>query len=103
MNFFLQRHQNLLENLIKENVEFIIIGGYAVIFHGYPRTTGDVDLWIKPDNANKPKIISVLEKMDIESTSLKEIETLDFTRYLMFSIWQEPEKVDFLTLIAGVK
>jgi len=57
MNFFLDRHQLLLKELLNAKVDFIIIGGYSVIYHGYRRTTGDVDIWIKPDNANKPKLL----------------------------------------------
>jgi len=53
MNIFLESHSNLLEKLIKANVEFLIIGGYAVNYYGYNRTTGDLDIWIKPDNFNK--------------------------------------------------
>lgn len=102
MNLFIEQHQKLLEAFVNEKVEFIVIGGYAVIFHGYPRTTGDADLWIKPDNSNKPKIIAALKQLNIEPSSLKEIETLDFTKHLVFTIWEEPAKVDFLTRISGV-
>jgi hypothetical protein len=49
MNIFLKEHYLLLEKLINARVEFIIVGGYAVNYHGYNRTTGDLDLWIKPD------------------------------------------------------
>ena len=55
MNLFIDIHQQWIKNLIAANVDFIIIGGYSVIFHGYKRTTGDVDIWLKPENANKEK------------------------------------------------
>jgi len=43
--------------LNKNNVRYIVVGGYAVNFHGYRRTTGDIDLWIKPDNGENKKAI----------------------------------------------
>ena len=48
MNLFSDNHQELIINLLKQEVDFIIIGSYSVIFHGYARTTGDVDIWLKP-------------------------------------------------------
>lgn len=44
-----------LQLLIKEKVEFLLIGGFAVAFHGYVRYTGDMDVWINatPENASK--------------------------------------------------
>jgi predicted nucleotidyltransferase len=103
MNLFIDRHQQLILNMLEAHVDFIIIGGYSVIYHGYKRTTGDMDIWLKPDNANKPKIISALEKCEIDKDSLKAIDELDLTGYVVFSMWEEPEKVDFITKINQVK
>jgi len=102
MNLFIKRHQDLLALLLQYQVEFIIIGGYSVIFHGYARTTGDVDLWLKPDNENRSKLIDALNSLDISSESLHQLSTLDFSKHLSFYIWEEPEKVDFLTYVNGV-
>jgi len=44
---------NILKTLITEGVEFMLIGGYAVNFHGYGRPTGDLDILLKPDHINK--------------------------------------------------
>ena len=61
MNLFIEEHQELIKNLLQAHVDFIIIGGYSVIFYGYRRATGDIDIWLKPDNENKRKVISVLK------------------------------------------
>lgn len=103
MNLFVDRHQQLLSSLLDHQVDFIIIGGYSVIYHGYNRTTGDVDIWLKPENENKEKLLPVLKEMGLSSESVEEIRSLDFTRHLVFSIWEEPEKVDFLTYISIIK
>ena len=39
----------LLEN---HHVAYILVGGYSVILHGYPRTTGDMDIWVRPNKEN---------------------------------------------------
>ena len=57
MSIFFEEHQRILALLIKHQVEFLLIGGYAVIFHGYSRTTGDMDIWLAPNNKNKQRLI----------------------------------------------
>jgi predicted nucleotidyltransferase len=99
MNLFIDKHQELITQLINNKVEFIIIGGYSVIFHGYKRTTGDVDIWLKPTNNNKKKLLKVLEMESIVEEDIKTVEDLNFEDHHVFSIWEEPEKVDFITRI----
>ena len=102
MNLFLDSHQELLIALLHHDVDFIIIGGYAVIFHGYHRTTGDMDIWLNPENDNKWKLIKALEVFGIEHHALQELATLDFQQHHVFHIGVEPEKIEFLTHINGV-
>ena len=103
MNIFSNTHQKLIKELTKAKVEFILIGGYAVIYYGYKRTTGDMDLWLKPTNENKMKLLPVLKKLKFNISDINHIETLDFTKHLTFHFWEEPERVDCLTMISGVK
>lgn len=48
--------RELLELLNKNEVEYLIVGGYAVIAHGYPRLTIDIDVWVKPSKENSKKL-----------------------------------------------
>jgi hypothetical protein len=102
MNIFLDKHLLLIQNLIKGDVSFILIGGYAVNFHGYNRTTGDMDLWVKPANENRDKMIKVLFEMGFNKDDLDTIGKMDFTKALAFNFWEIPYKVDVLTKVAGV-
>lgn len=102
MNIFIENHQLLLKSLIKHEVNFLLIGGYAVIYYGYKRTTGDMDLWIEPDNDNKLKLIEVLKEFEFNDEGIDHIKQLDFTKHLAFHFWEEPERVDCLTKISGV-
>ncbi|MBN1864511.1 MAG: hypothetical protein JW808_06385 [Victivallales bacterium] len=54
----------LLEALRDHSVEFVIIGGHAVCFHGYIRTTEDFDIIINPDDSNKEKLCHALFAMN---------------------------------------
>lgn len=89
MNIFTESHQELLKSLIKHQVNFLLIGGYAVIYYGYKRTTGDMDLWFEPSNENKLKIIEVPKEFDFDKDGIKHITQLDFTKHLAFHFWEE--------------
>ena len=99
MNLLLDLHRELIETLVRHDVGFIVIGGYAVIHHGYNRTTGDIDLWLRPDNANKEKLLQALKAFGIDDESLNDVRKLDFTQASFFKIGDEPERIDFLTRI----
>ncbi|MBC7695705.1 MAG: nucleotidyltransferase [Burkholderiales bacterium] len=102
MNIFIENHQLLLKSLIKHEVNFLLVGGYAVIYYGYKRTTGDMDLWIEPSNENKLKLIKVLKEFEFDDKGIEYINQLDFTKHLAFHFWEEPERVDCLTRISVV-
>lgn len=103
MNIFDEYTRNLLVELNKNHVEYIVVGGYAVNFHGYRRTTGDIDLWIKPDNtSNKDAIIKSLRNLKVEEVILNQLKTLDFSKPIVFIDGEEPFKIDFITYISGV-
>ena len=103
MNLFFEEHQEIFKELIEQNVDFMLIGGYAVIIHGYSRTTGDVDLWIKPTNGNKTKLITAFKNLNFESADIYELEKMNFEDHLVFSIGEEPLKIDFITKVNLVK
>ena len=66
MNIFEDDVTDFFTVLHKHQVSFILVGGLAVNYYGYTRATGDIDLWIKDDAANREKLVSVLKEMEIE-------------------------------------
>ena len=52
--------------LNKHEVDYLVIGGVAVIFHGYTRATGDLDFWYKPSLDNFHKIIKAFKEYGID-------------------------------------
>ncbi len=103
MNILVDEHRDFIFKLIDTGVEFILIGGYAVIFHGYGRTTDDMDLWLKPDNENKKKLIEVLRGENIEEENLKTVSEFDFNEINIFHIGSPPTRIDFLTKVPPLK
>lgn len=102
MNFTHPAHQEMVFALIDNQVEFLLIGGYAVIFHGYVRTTGDLDIWIRPNENNKRKLLDTFRKMEFDEESVQSLEKLDFGEVVVFHIGMVPERIDFLSKVQGL-
>lgn len=69
--------QGILEALVADGVEFLLIGGVAVGFHGYVRATKDVDVVPSPDPANLARLASVLRELGAEVEGAQEFEDVE--------------------------
>ena len=95
-----QDFQELLELLNNVDVKYMIVGGYALAFHGAPRYTGDIDIYIKPDRGNAELIIRALEKFGFGSLGLT-VE--DFTNPdNVVQLGVPPVRIDIMTSISGL-
>ena len=63
-------YKEMLSALCAENVEFILIGAYALAAHGFPRATLDMDVWVRPTPANAERICNVLARFGAPMTNL---------------------------------
>lgn len=102
MNLLLDSHREVLHSLIKHQVEFILVGGYAVNYYGYQRMTGDLDLWLAPDNGNKLRLLKALKELGFDEEGIDHISGWDFERMQLFSILERPFQVEFMTQISGL-
>jgi hypothetical protein len=102
MNIFNDFHRRFLIALLEHHVDFIVVGGLSVVFHGYIRTTGDMDLWIRPTNENKLKLLPVIAKYGLSTESIDLLQARDFTEMVAFHFNNPPEKIEFLTFISGL-
>lgn len=102
MDIMLPEHKDLLKLLLKHQVNFMLIGGYAVIFHGYERLTTDLDIWLKPDNENRDKLINALKDFEIGQESLAQLSNTNFEEISFFHFGQRPLRIDFLTKVSGI-
>ncbi len=87
--------------LEKERVEYLVVGGYAVAIHGFPRYTGDIDFFVALDSGNAEKPLRVFAAFGFGDMGLSEEDFLleDFE----VEIGREPRKIQVLTGIDGVK
>ena len=90
----------LLELLNAYNVEFVIVGGYALAFHGAPRYTGDLDVFVKPDESNAGKVLRALDDFGFRSMGF----TIDdFSKpSKVAQLGHPPVRIDIITSLSGV-
>jgi len=91
--------RNFLKLLNKYRVEYLLIGGYAVFYHGYPRATEDIDFWvaINPDNAQK--LVQVMQDFALSNATPE----LFLKEHQLTRIGFKPYRVKVLTTISGVQ
>jgi len=92
--------RDLLKLFNEHRVDYIIIGAYALAYHGVPRYTGDMDLLIHPDPSNAKSILDALNEFGFGSVGLTvdDFAVTDKVVQLGFA----PVRVDIITSITGV-
>jgi len=81
-------------------VQYLVVGGYAVALHGYPRYTKDIDIWIGRTQENSARMIFALEQFGFGSLDLHEQDFLEADTIIQ--IGYPPRRVDILTSLSGV-
>jgi len=77
---YIDHFLRVLEQFEKEHVEYILIGGFAVVLHGFPRLTQDIDVFIKPTESNVRKLKKALQSV-YDDDSINDIHFQDLERY----------------------
>jgi hypothetical protein len=86
--------------LNSHNVEYVVVGGHAVAFHGHPRFTGDIDFLIRTTPENVSRVLAVLSAFGFGNLGIGEQDLLERGRILQLG--QPPNRIDVLTAISGV-
>lgn len=89
-----------LKCLNDQQVEYLLIGGYAVNLHGYIRNTDDMDVWIAVNNANPQRIIRALDAYGFDVDGINEEVFADKRSIVRFG--ESPLKIEVVTTIGGV-
>ena len=93
--------RELLVLLEKHGVKYMVVGGFAVAAHGFPRYTKDLDVWLECSTENARRIITALDEFGFGSLDLA---TADFEMPdLVIQLGYEPNRVDLLTGLTGVR
>jgi hypothetical protein len=78
----------------------LIIGGYAVGYHGYPRATGDLDIWVAIERLNAEKLVSVLHEFGFDLPDVSPELFLEENKIVRMGL--PPVRIELVTTISGV-
>jgi len=92
--------KELLELFNVHKVKYLIVGGYALAYHGAPRYTGDIDIFVKPDTENALRILKALNAFGFGSAGLKEEDFKSPNKVIQLGY--PPVRIDIITTISGV-
>lgn len=92
--------KEFLQLLNSKKVEYLIVGGYAVGYHGFPRATGDLDIWISVCEENAAKMIEVLKEFGFDVSQIQ--KDLFMHEGKIIRIGVPPIRLEILTAIDGV-
>ena len=92
--------KDFLRLLHSEKVEYLLLGGYAVGLYGYPRTTGDLDVWIAAGDDDAAKVVEVLRKFGFSANTVK--PELFNRPDQIFRMGVPPMSIDIITVASGV-
>lgn len=83
----------------KNSLKYMLIGGYAVNFHGYNRNTNDMDVWLEPTNDNRNNFINTLLCMHYSEQEVAPLYKEDFSQPFKATIGAPDASIDFLTFV----
>lgn len=86
--------------LKRHEAEYMIVGGYAVGVYGYPRYTGDLDIWLNPTSSNAGRVLQVIADFGFTSFGITAEDLTKEGNVIQFG--QPPLRIDLLTAIDGV-
>ena len=92
--------KEFLKLLNAHQVEYLLIGGYAVGYHGYPRATADMDIWIALQPANAERIVAVLKEFGFDLPELS--PQLFLKEWQIIRLGVPPVRIELATTVSGV-
>lgn len=95
-----QDFKEFIQSLSDNHVRYLVIGGYAVALHGYPRYTKDIDIWIDMSPRNAARMVKALEQFGFGSLGL---QAADFViPDQIIQLGYPPNRIDLITTPPGV-
>jgi hypothetical protein len=95
-----QDFKEFVQSLNDNGVRYLVIGGYAVALHGYPRYTKDIDIWIEMTPENAAKMVAALEQFGFGSLGLQPADFLVPDQVI--ELGYPPSRIDLISTPPGV-
>jgi hypothetical protein len=99
-NIFNNDFREFILCLNKHEVDYILVGGYSVILHGYPRTTGDLDVWVNPIKENYNKLMVAFQEFGLPN--IPSDAFFDLIQYDVFGFGRPPVSIEILRNVKGL-
>jgi hypothetical protein len=101
MNIFNEDFKDFIVYLNQFEVEYIVVGGYAVIIRGYSRSTGDIDIWVNKTIENFRKLQKAILLFGLPKFAIKEIEFFS-DEIDVFTFGKPPYAIEIMTAVKGL-
>jgi hypothetical protein len=101
-NIFNDDFRDFLKSLNDHKVDYLLVGGYAVILHGYRRTTGDLDIWVDTTLENLHKLKRAFMQFGLHTSDLTEENFLKNKSIDVFSYGIPPVSIDLMKEVKGL-
>ncbi len=88
-----------IKALNKYNVDYVIVGAYALAFYGVPRATGDMDFWIRPERKNAANLVAALREFGFGELDVGEDDILSGK---IIQLGYPPVRIDMLSRLTGL-
>ncbi|MEM7111886.1 MAG: DUF6036 family nucleotidyltransferase [Chloroflexota bacterium] len=95
-----QDFKEFIQSLNDHNVRYLVVGGYAVAYHGHPRYTKDLDVWLWIDEQNAGNIVNALSQFGFGSLGLQKSDFLE--PGIIVQLGYPPQRIDLITGLVGV-
>jgi hypothetical protein len=92
--------REFVELLNALNVRYMVVGAFAVAYHGYPRYTGDIDLFIDRSAENAKQIVNAIEQFGFGDLGLSAEDFFQEDQVIQLGV--APNRIDLLTFLSGV-
>ncbi|CAB5099915.1 hypothetical protein D3OALGA1CA_1358 [Olavius algarvensis associated proteobacterium Delta 3] len=92
--------KELLELFNVHHVEYVIVGGYALAFHGAPRFTGDLDIYVRPDPENAARIMEALSNFGFGDVGIHNVDFEETGKVIQLGV--PPVRIDIVTSLTGI-
>src|SRR2546421_12642310 len=92
--------REFVELLNAHDVRYLLVGGFAVAYHGVARLTDDIDFWIEPSSDNADRVLKVLDAFGFGSLGLEQSDFIAPDQVVQLGY--PPNRIDLMTRILGV-
>ncbi len=101
-NIFNPDFQDFIQICNRCKVDYILVGGYLVILHGYQRTTGDIDIWVNVNSENYNRLMNAFAEFGLPTNAITQTSFLNTSENEVFSFGVSPVCIDIMTSVKGL-